>query len=239
MPLAVDNIEIGYGKKIVVRGVSIAVGDRKIVALVGHNGAGKSSLLNGIFGVAGVRSGDVTWNGKSIIGASPSSNVRAGIAYAPQGAQIYRTLTVAENLVLGAYVVRDRKEANRNIEKVYELFPILYERRDLHAASLSGGERQMLAIGAVMAVGPKLVMLDEPSGGLAPLVVDKVFDTIRRLVDEFGVSVLLVEQNLSEAFRIADYAYVLTQGRIAVQGKPSELEQDQSLNDRFMGDSKA
>lgn len=239
MPLAVANVEIGYGKKIVVRGVSIVVGEKEIVALVGHNGAGKSSLLNGIFGVARVRSGDVTWNGKSIVGATPASIVRAGVAYAPQGAQIYRTLTVAENLVLGAYVVKDRGEAGRNIQRVYDLFPILYERRDLHAASLSGGERQMLAIGAVMAVGPKLVMLDEPSGGLAPIVVDRVFDTIRRLVDEFGVSVLLVEQNLSEAFRIADQAYVLTQGRIAAQGKPSELEQDQSLNDRFMGDIKA
>jgi branched-chain amino acid transport system ATP-binding protein len=236
MPLSVDNVEIGYGKKIVVRGVTIAVGEKEIVALVGHNGAGKSSLLNGIFGVARVRGGAVTWNGKSIAGAAPSSIVAAGISYAPQGAQIYRTLTVAENLVLGAYTVKDRASANLNIQKAYDLFPILYERRNLHAAALSGGERQMLAIGAVMAVGPKLVMLDEPSGGLAPLIVDKVFDTIRRLVDEFGVSVLLVEQNLSEAFRIADRAYVLTQGRIAAHGKPSELEQDERLNDRFMGD---
>jgi branched-chain amino acid transport system ATP-binding protein len=239
MPLSVDNVEIGYGKKIVVRGVSLAVGDREIVALIGHNGAGKSSLLNGIFGVARVRAGTVTWNGRSIAGAAPSANVRAGLAYAPQGAQIYRTLTVAENLILGAYVVKDRAEASRNIAKAYELFPILYERRNLQAASLSGGERQMLAIGAVMAVGPKLVMLDEPSGGLAPLVVDKVFDTIRRLVDEFGVSVLLVEQNLSEAFRIADRAYVLTQGRIAAEGTPAALEQDESLGDRFMGDAPA
>jgi branched-chain amino acid transport system ATP-binding protein len=238
MPLSVDSIEIGYGKKIVVRGVSIAVGERQIVALVGHNGAGKSSLLNGIFGVARVFAGGVTWNGRSITGASPSSNVRAGLAYAPQGAQIYRTLTVAENLILGAYVVKDRNETNRNIQKIYDLFPILYERRHLHAASLSGGERQMLAIGAVMAAGPKLVMLDEPSGGLAPLVVEKVFDTIRRLVDEFGVSVLLVEQNLSEAFRIADHAYILTQGRIAAEGKPSELEKDENLDDRFLGDAK-
>src|SRR5580698_1969322 len=130
MPLAVDNVEIGYGKKIVVRGVSIAVGEKEIVALVGHNGAGKSSLLNGIFGLVRVRGGDVRWNGRSIVGASPSANVRAGLAYAPQGAQIYRTLTVAENLLLGAYVVKDRAEANRNIAKVYELFPILYERRD-------------------------------------------------------------------------------------------------------------
>jgi branched-chain amino acid transport system ATP-binding protein len=236
MPLSVANLEVGYGKKIVVRGVSLAVGEREIVALVGHNGAGKSSLLNGIFGVARVRNGAVTWDGRLIVGSSPSANVRAGLAYAPQGAQIYRTLTVAENLLLGAYVVKDRAAANRNIAKVYELFPILYERRDLHAASLSGGERQMLAIGAVLAPGPKLIMLDEPSGGLAPLIVDRVFDTIRRLVDEFGVSVLLVEQNLSEAFRIADRAYVLTQGRIAAEGLPAELQRDERLNERFMGE---
>src|SRR5579885_635263 len=237
MPLSVENIEVGYGKKIVVRGVSLNVGEREIVALVGHNGAGKSSLLNGIFGVAHVSQGGVTWNGRSIVGASPSANVRAGLAYAPQGAQIYRTLTVAENLTLGAYVVKDRAEANRRIAKVYELFPILYERRDLHAASLSGGERQMLAIGAVLAPSPQLIMLDEPSGGLAPLVVEKVFDTIKRLADEFGVSVLLVEQNLSEAFRIAHRAYVLTQGRIVAEGLPAELEQDERLGGRFLGEA--
>jgi branched-chain amino acid transport system ATP-binding protein len=235
MPLSIADLEVAYGKKVVVHGVSLEVGEREIVALVGHNGAGKSSLLNGVFGVARVRDGNVVWNGRSIVGAAPSANVRAGLAYAPQGAQIYRTLTVSENLVLGAYVVKDRAEANRNIDKVYELFPILYERRNLHAASLSGGERQMLAIGAVLAPGPKLIMLDEPSGGLAPLIVERVFDTIRRLVDGFGVSVLLVEQNLSEAFRIADRAYVLAQGRIAAEGRPEELERDDRLNDLLLG----
>jgi branched-chain amino acid transport system ATP-binding protein len=236
MPLSVRDLAVGYGKKIVVRGASLEVGTREVVALVGHNGAGKSTLLHGIFGILRVAHGSVTWNGRSITNSPPSANVRAGIAYAPQGAQIYRSLTVAENLLLGAYAIKDRRKVENNIGKAYELFPILQERRSFLAGSLSGGERQMLAIGAILAVGPKLILLDEPSGGLAPLVVEKVFDAIRCIVNDFGASVLLVEQNLKEAFRIADLAYVMTKGAIVAQGTPGELDQGDKLRQHFFGE---
>src|SRR5262249_52537887 len=150
-----------------------------------------------------------------IVGMRPAALVRAGICYAPQGAQVYRTMTVAENLLLGSYAARDRKAAEADMRRGYDLFPILHERRNELAGSLSGGERQMLALGAALGGSPSLILLDEPSGGLAPLVVEAVFNAIRRLSDEFGLSVLLVEQNLHESLRIADRAFVLSQGRIS------------------------
>jgi branched-chain amino acid transport system ATP-binding protein len=237
MPLSARDLVIGYGKKTVVRGAALDVGAREVVALVGHNGAGKSTLLNGLFGTLRPDDGTVDWNGSDITRASPAAHVRAGIAYGLQGAQIYRTLTIAENLRLGAFVITDSKEAARNIDRSYGLFPILAERRNSLAGTLSGGERQMLALGATLAAGPRLLLLDEPSGGLAPMIVDKVFDTIRRIVEELAVSVLLVEQNLREAFRIADRAYVMTQGRIVAEGKPSELEEGDRLLKSYFGDS--
>jgi branched-chain amino acid transport system ATP-binding protein len=223
MSLQLCEVQIGYGKKIVVHGASLCVGTSEIVTLLGPNGAGKTTLLNGIFGVAHVHSGRVEWNGSNIVGQRPAGIVRAGICYAPQGAQVYPSMTVAENLLLGSYAAGNRRAAEADIRKGYELFPILYERRKGLAGSLSGGERQMLALAAALAGGPRLILLDEPSGGLAPLVVEMVFDAVYKLSSEFGVSVLLVEQNLHEALRIAHRAYVLSNGRITAVSERSEF----------------
>src|SRR5262245_3925613 len=233
MALELEHVEIGYGKKL--HEATLRVGAREAVAIVGPNGAGKSTLLNGVFGIAQLRRGAIRWDGRSIAGLPPVAIVRAGISYCPQGPQVYRTMTVAENLLLGGFAAKDKSASEANIQKGYRMFPILRERRHALASSLSGGERQMLAIAAVLASDPKLVLLDEPSGGLAPVVVQSVFDTVRRLVDELGISVLLVEQNLKETFRIADRTYVLAQGRVTGEYDRGTLADAKGFQDAFFG----
>jgi len=206
-----------------------------VVALIGHNGAGKTTLLNGVFGLLPVQDGSVQWNGRSIVGQTPAANVRSGLSYAPQGPQIYSSLTVSENLLLGAFTLGSAREAAENIRKAHDLFPILRERRSVRAGTLSGGERQMLAIGAIIAANPKLVLLDEPSGGLAPMIVERMFGAIRRMVAELGLSVLIVEQNIRAAFRIADRIYVMTKGTTVGQGTAAELEGSERLHEMFLG----
>lgn len=235
MPLSISALDVGYGKKLVVRGASLEVGAREVVALVGPNGAGKSTLLHGIFGALPAQGGRIVWNDRDMTATSPGAKVRAGITYGLQGAQIYRSLTVAENLLLGAFALRDRRAAEANVRKARELFPILQERAESLAGTLSGGERQMLAIGAVLAAGPKLILLDEPSGGLAPMVVEKVFDTIRLIVDQLDASVLVVEQNLKEAFRVADRVYVMAHGQIVAEGPTAAFEDADRLRQAYFG----
>ena len=232
MPLSVRDLVVSYGNKVIVRGASLDVTEKQVVSLIGHNGAGKTTLLNALFGLLPARSGEVLWNGRSIIKNSPVMNVKSGLSYSPTGPQIYPRLTIRENLELGGFAVSAAKE---NIGKIFDLFPILHERQHAKAGTLSGGERQMLAMGAVMAAGPKMVILDEPSGGLAPIMVARLFDTIRRLVDDFGVSFLVVEQNTKAAFRISDHVYVMTQGVIVGQGSVAELEGTDRLHDLFLG----
>jgi branched-chain amino acid transport system ATP-binding protein len=234
MPLSVRNIFVGYGNKVVVRGASLDVADKEVVALIGHNGAGKTTLLNGIFGLLPVRQGEIEWNGHSIVKSTPANNVRSGLGYAPQGPQIYSTLTIRENLRLGAFNVRSQREAEAHIDKVFDLFPVLHERQSAKAGTLSGGERQMLAMGSIMAAGPKLVFLDEPSGGLAPMMVERMFNAIRRMVDDFGVSVLLIEQNIRAAFRVANRVYVMTKGTTVGNGTRAELEGSDRLREMFL-----
>ena len=235
MPLRVRDLTVGYGAKQVVHEASLDIGEREIVVLIGHNGAGKSTLLDGIFGVLSPIGGTVLWNERPVARRSPSTNLRAGIGYAPQGGQVYRTLSVAENLALGAFALSDRRAVARNIERVYQLFPVLRERRQGRAGSLSGGERQMLSVGAVLAASPRLALLDEPSGGIAPILVEKMFQTLRGIVDEFGTSILLVEQNLEQAFAIADRVYVMAAGRIVLEGTPAALEADARFADVYFG----
>jgi branched-chain amino acid transport system ATP-binding protein len=232
MSLSVRDLVAGYGNKTIVRGASLDVAEKQVVSLIGHNGAGKTTLLNALFGLLPVRSGDVIWNGRSITKNSPVMNVKSGLSYSPTGPQIYPRLTIRENLELGGFAVSAAKE---NIRRIFDLFPILLERQNAKAGTLSGGERQMLAMGAVMVAGPKMVIFDEPSGGLAPMMVTRLFDTIRRLVDEFGVSFLVVEQNTKAAFRISDRVYVMTQGTIVGQGSVAELQGTDRLLDLFLG----
>jgi len=239
MSLQIRDLRGGYGKKRVLFDVSLEVGDREIVALVGHNGAGKSTLLKSITGLLPDIEGDIIWDGASILGRTPAQNLRAGIVYCPEGAQVFRTLTVRDNLALGGYAFRDAAESRRNMEKVLDLFPALAKKAGLKGGQLSGGERQMLAIGIGLIASPRLAMFDEPSGGLAPMLVQAVFDAIKIIVREFDTSVLVVEQNIDMAFGVADRAYVLANGAIADSGLPTELMRDGRLQRSFFGGRKS
>lgn len=223
MLLQVTDLQAGYGKKQVIHGVSLEVREREIVAVLGHNGAGKSSLMNAIFGVIRPSGGRVLFQGKDITGQRPSTNVREGLGYSPQGAEVFRSMTVTENLMLGGFPVKDQRLVMDRIARVLELFPALHERRSIRAGSLSGGERQMLALGAVLVSSPKMVILDEPSGGLSPIVVDKMYEAIRDIAARLNASVLLVEQESNHALEIADRAYVLANGRLIYQGGAKDL----------------
>ncbi len=235
MLLQIRDLEAGYGKKQVLRGVSLEIGIREVVALIGHNGAGKSTLLKSVFGLLSPSGGAIGWNDRSILGQSPTQNLREGIVYCPEGGQVFRTMTVRENLNLAGFAFDDAAEARRNLAKVLELFPILHTKSHSKGGQLSGGERQMLAIGMSLIGSPRLLMLDEPSGGLAPRLVETMFDTIRSVVEQFGASVLVVEQNIDAAFRISDRAYVLAMGEISDFGTPAELSQGDRLHRSFFG----
>lgn len=235
MSLQVRNLGGGYGKKRVLNAASLDVGESEIVALVGHNGAGKSTMLKSIFGLLPDIDGEIMWCGMPILGRTPAQNLQGGIVYCPEGAQVFRTLTVLENLKLGAYSFRDAAAARRNLAKVLDLFPTLAQKVGVRAGQLSGGERQMLAIGIGLIASPKLAMFDEPSGGLAPLLVAAMFNAIKNIVREFSTSVLVVEQNIDAAFGIADRAYVLANGTITDSGVPAELARDDRLHRSFFG----
>ncbi len=239
MSLRIRDLGGGYGKKRVLDGVSLEVGAREIVALVGHNGAGKSTLLKSIFGLLPDVDGTIEWQGAPILGRSPTQNLRAGLVYCPEGAQVFRTLTVRENLELGGYAFHDAAALRRNLAKVFDLFPVLRGKQAVKGGQLSGGERQMLAIGIGLITSPRLAMFDEPSGGLAPMLVEAVFEAIRVIARDFDTSVLLVEQNIDMAFRIADRAYVLANGAIVDSGRPAELLQGGRLHRGFFGAGRA
>jgi branched-chain amino acid transport system ATP-binding protein len=236
MLLKVEAISSGYAGKRVVRQVSLEVDRGEVVALVGANGAGKSTLLDSIFGIRPVEEGQIRFAGAVVTNRTPAGNLRDGIAYAPQGGRVYRTLTIAENLEIGGFTA-PAKVRSKAITQVYERFPILFERRTGRAGSLSGGERQMLALGMALASSPKMILLDEPSGGLSPLYVERSFEMIRRIATEMSMAVLLVEQNLNEAFVIADRAYVMTGGRIVAHGTPDSLGTAAELSALYFGQS--
>jgi branched-chain amino acid transport system ATP-binding protein len=236
MSLKVHDLEAGYGKKRVLRGVSLDVGEREIVALVGHNGAGKSTLLKSIVGLLPGVAGQLDWFGRSILGRGPVRNLQDGIVYCPEGAQVFRTLTVRENLELGGYAIRDGAAVKRNLDKVFDLFPALRQRAGLKGGQLSGGERQMLAIGIGLIASPRLAMFDEPSGGLAPQLVAAMFEAIHAIVRDFGTAVLVVEQNIDVAFRVANRAYVMANGVVADSGTPAELMEEGRLQRSFFGE---
>jgi branched-chain amino acid transport system ATP-binding protein len=234
MLLAIEGVSAGYDGKQVVRKAGLCVAAGEIVALVGHNGAGKSTLLDAIFGLLPLDEGLIRFDESDVTRLSPAGKLRAGIAYAPQGGRVYRTLTIADNLEIGGFV-STAKARRRAISGVYDLFPILHERRHARAGLLSGGERQMLAIGMALACSPRLILLDEPSGGLAPLLVERAFETIKRIAACFAMGVLLVEQNLSEAFAIADRAYVMANGRITASGTPATISDNEHFAEFYFG----
>jgi branched-chain amino acid transport system ATP-binding protein len=235
--LEVQDLHVYYGHVHALKGVSFHVRPGEIVALLGANGAGKSTTLRAISGLVRPRQGDIRWQGRSLRSVPAHAIVSLGVSHAPEGRKVFSTLTVEENLNLGAYTRRgDREEVARNKERVFTLFPRLAERRHQLAGTLSGGEQQMLAIGRALMSSPRLLLLDEPSLGLAPLLVRAIFQTIRE-INQQGVTILLVEQNVRAALQLAHRAYVLETGRLALEGAAEELRWDPRVRKAYLGET--
>ena len=232
--LEIIDVNGFYGEAQVLFDVSLHVDEGAIVALIGANGAGKSTSLNMVSGFLRPKRGDILFEGQSIINMPPEKIVNAGIAHVPEGRRLFSELTVAENLELGAFAKRGRARMHETLEHVFNIFPKLKERLNQQAGSLSGGEQQMLAIGRALMCRPRLLMLDEPSLGLAPIVVEQMFEIIKMLNDD-GMTILLVEQNVVQTLEIANYAYVLQTGYITKQGEPPLLLADANFQKNYLG----
>jgi branched-chain amino acid transport system ATP-binding protein len=232
--LKVEHLEVRYGELIGVADISLRVEAGKIVALLGSNGAGKTTTLNAIAGIVRPARGRIEWGGEQISGRSAYAIVGKGLALSPEGWRLFVKQTVEQNLKLGTTALADRRRIEPLFERVYTLFPRLAERRRQLAGTLSGGERQMLALGRALMSEPRLLMLDEPSLGLAPAVVEQLYDTLVQLHRQ-GLTLLLAEQSIPLALGIADYAYVLQTGRIALEGPATELERDEQVREIYLG----
>ena len=237
MLLELSNIVAGYGHITALKGISLSVPEGKIVTLIGANGAGKSTTMKTIMGIVKAHEGDVTFEGKSLKGKKSYQVVDMGISLVPEGRQVLQSMSVEENLRLGAYKRSDKDGIAADLKKVYDRFPRLLERKAQYAGTLSGGEQQMLAIGRAMMSRPKVLLLDEPSMGLAPIVVQEIFDVIKA-INEGGTTVLLVEQNAKKALKIADYAYVMETGKIVLHGKASEVADNPQVMAAYLGGKK-
>lgn len=232
--LQVEDLEVRYGKVAAISGISLEVPAGQVVGLIGPNGAGKTSTLTAIFGLVPSIAGKLAFEGRSLVGRTPEEIVRAGLALVPEGRHIFSTLTVDENLRLGAVTRTDRDAVAREIRELYERFPVLGRLQGQLAGQLSGGEQQQLAIARALLSRPRLLLLDEPSLGLAPLVIDLVFEVLTELRDR-GVTILLVEQNAARAVAFADHTYVLRAGRVAAAGPRAELLGKVNLADIYLG----
>ncbi len=232
--LDLRGLHVSYGNIAAVKGIDLSVHPGEIVTLIGSNGAGKSTTLRTISGLLRPRSGQVVFEGRRINGVSGHEIVRQGICHSPEGRRIFQRMTVSENLDLGAFLRRDQAKVAEDRERVLELFPVLRERLTQKAGTMSGGEQQMLAVARALLGDPKLLLLDEPSMGLAPVLVDLIFETITQIREQ-GVTVLLVEQNALAALEIADYAYVLESGALTLEGPAVELLDDDSVTRAYLG----
>ena len=235
--LKIEDLHVHYGGIQALRGISLEVPDGKIVTLIGANGAGKSTTLRTIMGLVKASAGSIRWNDQELLGKSIDKIVASGIAMSPEGRRVFPDLSVLENLKIGAYLRKEKAEIAGDIEWVYSLFPRLQERSWQLAGTLSGGEQQMLAVGRALMSRPKLLLLDEPSLGLAPLVVQDIF-TIIREINRQGVTVLLIEQNANMALKTADLAYVLETGRITLSGTGAELLANEKVKEAYLGKHK-
>ena len=233
--LEIKDLTVRFGGIRAVDGISMNVQEGKIITLIGANGAGKSTILRSVSGIVRPASGDILLNGESIVGLSPDKIVARGVTLVPEGRRVFPNLTVLENLKIGAYLRKDK--LSNDLEYVYSLFPRLRERHWQHAGTLSGGEQQMLAVGRALMSRPKLIMMDEPSLGLAPLVVRDIFDIIVT-INKAGITVLLNEQNANLALKIADYGYVIETGRLTLTGTGDELLHNESVKEAYLGKAK-
>lgn len=234
--LEIKEINVSYGNINALNSLSFEVPWGSIVGIIGSNGAGKSTLINTISGLVKKQSGSIFLDGQ-ILKSSPHLVVRRGIVQVPEGRKIFSGLTTLENLIIGGYLT-DRKQANAKIKEMYKLFPILEERRNQLAGTLSGGEQQMLAIARGLMANPKIMLLDEPSLGLAPLVIKVVFEHIQT-INKMGITILLVEQNAKKALSVSDYIYVLENGQIVLSGKPDEISRNPSVVKAYLGEAKS
>ena len=233
--LEIKNLSVAYGGIEAIKNISFDVEEGKVVTLIGSNGAGKSSTLRSISGIVKAKGGEVLFNGQNILGMAPDQIVKLGITLVPEGRRVFPNLTVLENLKVGAYLRKDNLTSD--IEYVYSLFPRLKERSWQLAGTLSGGEQQMLAVGRALMARPKVIMMDEPSLGLAPIVVKGIFDIIRTINKE-GITVLLIEQNANMALKVADYAFVMQTGEITMSGTGAELLANEEVKEAYLGKSK-
>jgi branched-chain amino acid transport system ATP-binding protein len=237
--LKVSNIETYYGPVMAIRGVSFAVEEGRICTILGANGAGKTTILKTLSGAMDPRVGTVEFGGKQVQGLDTWDIAKLGISHVPEGREVFPHLSVHDNLAMGAYVRKDRDGVRRDLETVYGYFPRLRERAYQHAGDLSGGEQQMLAISRAMMARPKLMLLDEPSLGLAPLLVKEIFVIIKRLNEEQGVTILLIEQNANMALSVAHFGYVLEIGRIVLEGTAAKLRDNPDVKEFYLGHREA
>jgi len=233
--LRIEKLSAGYGAVQALSEVTVDVPDGSFVAIVGPNGAGKTTLFKTISGTVQARAGAITYDGQNLLAVPPAMRPRLGIAHVPEGRQVFRTLTVEENLDTGSYASSDQAESRRALERVFTLFPRLAERRAQLAGTLSGGEQQMLAIGRGLVSVPKLLLLDEPSMGLAPAIVDSIFETIQAIHAEYKLTVLLVEQRAAEALQSCTRGYVIETGRVVLEGAPDDLMRDERVKRAYLG----
>jgi branched-chain amino acid transport system ATP-binding protein len=234
--LKVEGLNVHYGGIHALKDVTLHVPEEKIVTLVGANGAGKSTLLRAVCGLVPATSGTIRYLGRPITGIASHRIAQEGIAMSPEGRRVFVNLSVHENLLMGAYSRTETKEIERDIEWIFEIFPRLLERRDQHAGTLSGGEQQMLALGRALMSRPKLLLLDEPSLGLAPLLIREVFRVISKIHEE-GTTILLIEQNAMAALNVADYGYVVETGEIVLEGTGKDLLSDERVKKAYLGES--
>lgn len=233
--LEIDDIEVYYGDAQALFGLSLEVGKGEVVTLVGSNGAGKTTTLRAVAGIMAPRSGDIRFEGESLLKIPPHDRAEQGIALVPEGRDLWAQMSVRENLELGAFGKQARSRVEESLEQVFSLFPRLQERADQLAGSLSGGEQQMCAIGRAMMSKPRLLMFDEPSLGLAPILVRQVFETVRHLHADEGLTILLVEQNLRKALEIANRGYVIETGMIKTEGPSEDLLRDETIRAAYLG----
>jgi branched-chain amino acid transport system ATP-binding protein len=232
--LNVNGIDVFYGNIHALKGVSLEINEGEIVTLIGANGAGKSTLLKTLSGLLKPKSGSIEYLGNSISGKAPQSIVKVGISHVPEGRRVFANMSVEENLELGAYLRKDKAGIRNDIQSVYELFPRLQERRKQLSGTLSGGEQQMLAMGRAIMAKPKLLLLDEPSMGLAPLMVKTIFQIIEK-INQDGTTILLVEQNANMALSVANRAYVIETGKVVISGTAEELQASEEIKKAYLG----
>ncbi len=233
--LEVKDLEVYYGMIQAIKGVSFHVDQGEVIALIGANGAGKTTILHTVTGLLSPKKGSVVFEGQEVTKIPAHKIVSLGMAHVPEGRRVFAELSVYENLKMGAYTRKDNSEIEENLQKIYERFPRLKERKNQMAGTLSGGEQQMLAMGRALMSQPKIILMDEPSMGLSPILVNEIFDIIQE-VSKSGTTVLLVEQNAKKALSIADRAYVLETGRIALEGRAEDLLRDDSIKKAYLGE---